>query len=75
MLIRSEKKWQQNSKQVNLYGKLTKVKSNLNSNWIFFKLKFIYIYIYIYYLVSNEPYIVIVMVYYHKETKFCKDVM
>ena len=46
----------QKSKQFNLYEKLTKAKSNFNSNQIFSKFWlyiyiYIYLYIYIYYLV------------------------
>ena len=59
ILISLEKK---KSKQFNLYGKLTKINSNFDFNWAFFKLWFIKATIYIYYLVNNEPYIV--MVYY-----------
>ena len=64
MLISSEKN--QKSNQFNLYGKLTKAKSNFDS--IEFSLNFglkkqkkkIYIYIYIYYLISIRLYILIV---------------
>ena len=64
MLISSEKN--QKSNQFNLYGKLTKAKSNFDS--IEFSLNFglkkqkkkKYIYIYIYYLISIRLYILIV---------------
>ena len=49
MFISLEKKLQQKSKQIYLYEKLTKAKSNFDSNWILSKLWFkkaIYIYIY-----------------------------
>ena len=35
MLISLEKKQQKKSKQFNFYGKLTKIKSNFDSNWIY----------------------------------------